>query len=319
MNSPQPKQKVIFDHDGGVDDLLSLMLLLTMEHIQVLAVTITPADCYLPDALISTRKILAMFKRDNVIVAAGNIHGVNAFPADWRAQPKICNAMPEMLLQPFDHVLVDKRDACTVIADLLEQFTDVTLLMTGPCSNLQRSMEQNPQIKSHIKELIWMGGAVDVPGNVAMHNHNKSAEWNAFWDPVATQKLIQSGIAIKLIGLDATNCLPVNSHFLHRLAQQKEFLLSNLAGQFWASTVNSIPSYEYTYFMWDVLATSVLGIDPSAIRFEMMELDVAVTEPNAGQTFRSPGNNQWVNVAVDADKNQVLNYILQQFGQPLPD
>ena len=34
--------------------------------------------------------------------------------------------------------------------------------------------------------------------------------------------------------------------FLHRLAQQRRYPLSDLAGQCWALTVGTIPSYEYT-------------------------------------------------------------------------
>ncbi len=55
MNS---KKAVIFDHDGGIDDLLSLLLLLRLPNIEVIGVSITPADCYPDDALISTKKFL---------------------------------------------------------------------------------------------------------------------------------------------------------------------------------------------------------------------------------------------------------------------
>ncbi|GAA0857284.1 nucleoside hydrolase [Aliiglaciecola litoralis] len=309
----QAKQKVIFDHDGGVDDLLSLMLLLTMEHIELLAVTITPADCYLSDATLSTLKILNKMDRTDVLVAKGSIHGVNPFPADWRAQPKICNALPDMILQPVNLNQISELPADQVIASLLEQHQQVDILMTGPCSNLTACLAKHPELKSHIQQVIWMGGAVDVPGNVAMHNHDKSAEWNAFWDPMATQALIESGLVVKMISLDATNCLPVDMTFLAQLAQQRAYPLSHLAGQFWATTINSIPSYEYTYFMWDVLATSVLGVAADAIEFSAIELAVSITEPNAGQTYRAKGSGNEILVATGANKQLVLDYVLRQF------
>ena len=309
------KQKVIFDHDGGVDDLLSLMLLLTMEHIELLAVTITPADCYLSDATESTLKILKMFDRDEVVVGQGKLHGINAFPADWRAQPKVCNAVPDMLIQSFNQEQISRLSAHDLIADLLSQHQDVSVLMTGPCSNLVAAIDQNKQLTKNIKEVIWMGGAVDVQGNVAMHNHNTSAEWNAFWDPIATEKLFQYNLKIKLIALDATNHLPVDIEFLKRLAKLKQFPIANLAGQFWALTINSIPSYEFTYYMWDVLATSYLGVEEGTIVFERSELDVSITEPNAGQTMRSEGSGQWADVAVNVDKDVVLDYVIKQFSR----
>jgi purine nucleosidase len=50
------KQAVVFDHDGGIDDLLSLLLLLRLPNIDVIGVSITPADCYPDDAVLSTKK-----------------------------------------------------------------------------------------------------------------------------------------------------------------------------------------------------------------------------------------------------------------------
>ena len=52
------KQLVLMDHDGGVDDYLATMLLMTMDHIQPLGVVVTPADCYAEPAVSATRKIL---------------------------------------------------------------------------------------------------------------------------------------------------------------------------------------------------------------------------------------------------------------------
>ncbi len=45
------KKNVWLDHDGGIDDLLSLLLLLQMPDIELKGVTVTPADCYLEPAV----------------------------------------------------------------------------------------------------------------------------------------------------------------------------------------------------------------------------------------------------------------------------
>lgn len=52
------KQLVLMDHDGGVDDYLATMVLLTMDHIELLGVVVTPADCYIQPAVSATRKII---------------------------------------------------------------------------------------------------------------------------------------------------------------------------------------------------------------------------------------------------------------------
>lgn len=307
-------KKVLFDHDGGVDDLLSLMLLLTIKNVEVIGVTITPADCFLEDATETTLKILKLFNRSDIPVAKGDLYGVNPFHYDWRAQPKIVNALPVILSTPLDTSPLQPTSAQTFIAETLQNSRDpVTCLMTGPCSNLVAALSKKPELKSNIEEVIWMGGAVNTQGNVAMHNHNGSAEWNVYWDPFAAQKLFASNLNIKLIALDATNCLPIDIPFLATLAAHRHHPLADLAGQCWATTINAIPAYEYTYHLWDVMATSVLEVAPDAIEYQKMELDVAITEPNQGQTISSPGNNQWINVAVSAKREAILAYVLGQF------
>ncbi len=49
---------VLLDHDGGVDDLLALLFVLTMEEACLVGVNVTPADCYPAYAVEASRKIL---------------------------------------------------------------------------------------------------------------------------------------------------------------------------------------------------------------------------------------------------------------------
>lgn len=301
------------DQDGGVDDLLSLMLLLTIERVELLGVAITPADCYLPYALESTGKILQIFGRTEVEIAGGELHGVNAFPPDWRAQPHIINALPRLLeietvevptaSQPAHHFLAQK---------LREAPRPVTILMTGPASNLAAALTAEPALKAQIEEVVWMAGAIDVPGNVRTFAHDGSAEWNAFWDPPAARTVMEADLKLTLFPLDATNNVPVGLDFLRKLAKQRRYPISALAGQFWATTVNTIPHYDYRYFMWDILATSYLG-HPAVMSFRQLELAVVERGPNAGQTVYAPGAGRWVKTADEVAVEAFHNYILAQF------
>lgn len=307
------KIPVLFDHDGGIDDLLSLMLLLTMDNIELKGVTITPADCFLSDATTSTLKLLSLFKRNDIPVAKGNLHGINPFHYDWRAQPKMVNALPTMLSLSEDESLISDLPAHEFIAQQLEK-SDIpmTVLMTGPCTNLAAALKSHPELAEKVEKVIWMGGAVDVKGNVAIHNHDGSAEWNVYWDYLAADDLFKSGVTIDLVTLNATNCLPIDIEFLTELAQYRAHPLAELAGQFWATTVASIPSYEFTYFLWDVMATCHLGMKDTALTLETMNLSVGITEPMEGKTFRNEVGTP-INVAVEANRSEVLDYLFQQF------
>ncbi len=313
MPSNDKRKQVVFDHDGSADDFLSLMLLLSMDHVDIAAVTITPGDCYAESALETTLKILSLSGKTEMAIGISSFHGVNAFPADWRAKPKILNALPLMINVEPTLGAVRVAESKSMIAEkIISSDTPVTVLMTGPCSSLVQAIEYNPEVADRIAEIIWMGGAVDVPGNVRTYNHDNSAEWNVFWDPVASRKLLQYRLPLTIVPLDVTNQVPVTIGFLKSLALQSSFLYSNLAGQFWATTIDTIPSYEYAYFMWDVLATSYLAI-PEAFTIERMELEISGKGPNAGQILRKPGSGQWVRVAMGVDKAYFYQYLLGQF------
>ena len=53
--------QVYFNHDGGVDDLVSLFLLLQMENIELVGVSTIGADCYLEPLLSASLKIINRF------------------------------------------------------------------------------------------------------------------------------------------------------------------------------------------------------------------------------------------------------------------
>ncbi len=60
------KELVFMEHDGAIDDLLSQLLLMTMENKKVIGINVTPADCFLEPALESTYKILQLFQKENI-------------------------------------------------------------------------------------------------------------------------------------------------------------------------------------------------------------------------------------------------------------
>ena len=308
---------VIFDHDGGIDDLLSLLLLVRLPNINLIGVTITPADCYPDDALKSTRKLLALTGNCHVPVSVGSLCGPNPFPPEWRAQPKMCHAIPQMLRTDGQHIQVSSLDAHDFfINTLTANSSKVTVLMTGPATNLAHALTQKPTLSEKIEQVIWMGGAIDVKGNVAMHDHNGTAEWNAYWDPKATQQLLNSNANVCRVPLDATNDVPVNMDFLKSLAN-KNTPVSDLAGQFWAATTTAIPAYEFTYFLWDILSTCVLSLPTEKITKTKAMLATSVSTPNAGQTYRNDtlgSEVSWVN-SVDADyvRAMVTHYLSGEF------
>jgi purine nucleosidase len=309
VQSPQ-KRTVIFDHDGGVDDLLSLIMLLAMPHIDLAGIVVTPADCFLRPAVSASFKILRFFERLEIELSQGTLHGVNAFPRNWRAHAYPVDALP--ILNESEEALPDPvgEPGHEFIARKLRAAdTPVTLLITGPVSNLAAVLETEPDLDSKIEEVVWMGGALKVGGNVRDYEHDGSAEWNVYWDPPAAHRLWQTQVPITLFPLDATDHVQVTMDFLQKLARQRKYPLSDLAGQCWALTVGTIPAYEYIYHMWDTLTTGYLGA-PHCITFRQVQTEVIAAGPSAGRIKEVSAGGPPVRAADTVDVGVFLDYVL---------
>jgi purine nucleosidase len=306
------KELVFMEHDGAIDDILSQLLLMTMENKKIIGINVTPADCFLEPAIESTYKILQFFSKENIEIGRSELNGINAFPSEWRAKPEIINALPALINFPEPPNPYEYKEASKLLIEkLIEADAKVSILMTGPCSNLVKAIKQQPILKEKIKKIIWMGGAFRTQGNVQTYQHNGTAEWNVYWDPKSSKELLEMNLPLVCIPLDVTNKVPVTKKFLSRLAKQSNFKLSNLAGQFWALTINTIPNYYYIYFMWDMLVTSYLAI-PEEFTIETVRAYVSERPPNAGQTIIGEKGHE-ITIATDVNNEAFYKYVLKQF------
>ena len=76
---------------------------------------------------------------------------------------------------------------------------ELTLVALGPLTNLALAWRRDAHTFHQLAEVVIMGGAVTVPGNVT-----PVAEFNIHVDPEAAQIVFASGVPITLIGLDVT-------------------------------------------------------------------------------------------------------------------
>lgn len=301
-------KNVFFDHDAGVDDLLSIIFLLAMKQVKPLGIGVTPADCYLETGLPATLKILELLKRAEIPVAGGVLNGRHEFPSGWRHHSDTVDALPLLNETGGPHIAAQTLPAHELLIQTARASSDpVTLLFTGPLTNLAAALDLAPDIEQRFERLYWMGGAVDVPGNVLPPYGDGTAEWNAYWDAPAAARVWRSTIPITLVGLDATDSVPVTLDFLRRLARQRRFPLSDLAGQCWAVTVNT------GYHLWDTLTTLSIGF-PDLITVCDVPCEIVTEGPSEGRTLAAPGG-RLVQVAGPVNAAQVYDTVLTLLQQ----
>jgi len=97
--------------------------------------------------------------------------------------------------------LQDKHAVDFIIDTLLaKDKVPVTLIPTGPLTNIATAIKRSPEILPHIEEIVIMGGAMREGGN-----RTPSAEFNILVDPHAADIVLNCGRPITLMGLDITH------------------------------------------------------------------------------------------------------------------
>ncbi len=97
--------------------------------------------------------------------------------------------------------LQDKHAVDFIVDTLLARDTvPVTLIPTGPLTNIAMAMERCPGILENVEEIVIMGGAMREGGN-----RTPSAEFNILVDPHAADIVLNCGRPVTLMGLDVTH------------------------------------------------------------------------------------------------------------------
>ena len=89
---------------------------------------------------------------------------------------------------------------------------EITLVPTGPLTNIASAIEKEPLIVDKIAEIVMMGGAMREGGNIT-----PSAEFNIFVDPKAAQIVFSSECKITVFGLDVTHQVLSSFEVLERI------------------------------------------------------------------------------------------------------
>lgn len=302
-------KKVYLNHDGGVDDLVSLFLLTQMEEVDLLGVGVIPADCYLEPAMYASRKIIDRFGDTNVEVAASNSRGKHPFPKDWRMHAFFIDALPILNESGEMKTNVAELPAHRHMIEKLRESDDkVTLVFIGPLTDLARALDEAPEIEDKIEKLVWMGGTFLEKGNVEEPEHDGTAEWNAFWDPDAAKRVWDSDIVIDLVALESTNMVPLTIDVRQQWAQERKDIGLDFLGQCYAMVPPLVHfQTNSTYFLWDVLTSVTIG-QPGLVKKRTVHSIVHNEGASQGKTEEC-ADGRPVELVYEADRDAFFSYI----------
>ncbi|THF88752.1 nucleoside hydrolase [Deinococcus sp. KSM4-11] len=308
--SPLPLP-VILDGDPGLDDAVAWWLALASPELDVLAVTTVHGNVPLTLTTRNAGVVLALAEAsvpyhagaDRPLVrgsvTAASVHGATGLPAAGLPEP----ARPpeaEHAVQTMIRVVRARPGAVTVIA-------------TGPLTNVALAFRLAPDLPGLVREVMWMGGST------AQGNRTPAAEFNALADPHAARIVFESGVPLRMVGLNVTmQCIatPERVQALRNLGNRAGTVSAELL-TFYAGV------YREKYglnggALHDPLAVAAV-IWPDLLTWAAMDVQVEVQEgANLGRTtcdlYGVTGHVGTARVAVGVDDPAFFARLLERLA-----
>lgn len=172
-----------------------------------------------------------------------------------------------------------------------------SILALGPLTNLAILALARPDLLDRIGRLVWMGGAV------GRGNHTPSAEFNAFADPESVQILLDRGVALHILDLDACRRVLIDEADVTALAavegRNSVAMAQLLGGYLDIALTRGRPAMA----LYDPVAAAAL-IAPELFTFTPARIQVecsgALTRGRTVTDFTSSRPNGWVATELDA-------------------
>ena len=203
---------IILDCDPGHDDAIALILALASPELDLTAGTTSAGNQTPEKTLRNALRILTLLQRNDIPVAGGavkplmreliiadNVHGESGLDGPELPEP---NFAPQQC------------NAVELIAKTLRESAEpVTIVATGPLTNIALLLTSHAELKPKIARIVIMGGAA------GLCNWTPAAEFNIYVDPEAAEIVFQSGLPIVMAGLDVTHRAQIMSEDIEHFRQ----------------------------------------------------------------------------------------------------
>ena len=263
------KHKIILDCDPGHDDAVALLLAAHHPAIELLAVTTVAGNQSVDKTTKNALKVCSLANLRHIPVARGmdrplvrpakhapDIHGESGMDGP---------SIPEPDIEPVATHAVD-----LLIELLMNSEGDITLVPTGPLTNIAAAMRQQPAIIPKIKAISLMGGSIGL-GNVT-----PAAEFNIHTDPEAAAIVFACGRPITVSPLEVTHQALATEEIVGRLRAANRRVATFVADLlvFFAETYRKVFGFTAPP-LHDPCAVAAV-IDPTILKGRMMHVEIEI-------------------------------------------
>lgn len=258
-------RRVWIDTDMGFDDAVAIAMVADAPDVAIAGLSLVAGNAPLDRVARNARDAAAFFGWAMPIhsgrgrpllgdlVTAAYALGDGAMPTAGRTLPEADTPLSE-------------DPALSALARYLEEGGS-EILALGPLTNIAALVIARPDLAARIR-LVWMGGSAG-PGN-----HTAAAEFNAAVDPEAIQAVIDAGVRICMVGLDA--CRPVtvsvaDAERLRAIGGDRTAVLADLLEGYASIGQAGVP-----HPLYDPVAAAA-WIEPATMGFRPARLDAELS------------------------------------------
>lgn len=336
--APAGAPKVIFDTDfNELNDDSQALFLLMQAGVDVLGVTTVSGNTWASEGAAYALRQLELQGRPNIpvfegasdplfgsrmdqLAAESALYGTDlSYLGAWsHPRPPSYQQLPKPPYGGYAKTPKAEGSAVDFIVDQVKKHPhEITLFVLGPATNVALAVKKNPEIVPLVKQVIYMGGAFDVPGN-----QGPAAEFNVWFDPEAARIAFTTPFPDQLaIPLDVTDTVFYGKAEYDRVTAgentpiKQEF--KDLQGPKFAKDPNSRDH------LWDVLTAAVF-LQPGLITAaEMRRVQVDTSYGvDYGRTLgfdpaHAPAGTQQVRIVQRIDVPKFYDLFVQELTKPL--
>ena len=272
------KHKIILDCDPGHDDAIAILLAAHHPEVDLLAITTVAGNQTIEKTTQNALKVCSLANIRNVPIARGmdrplvrpakhapTIHGESGMDGPNVPEPDI--------------ELAPQHAVGLLIEFLLNSDGDITLVPTGPLTNIAAAIRSEPAILPKIQAISLMGGAI------GLGNTTPAAEFNIYTDPEAAAIVFSCGRPITMCPLEVTHQALATENVIHRLRAVDRPVATFAADLlvFFADRYRNVFGFPAAP-VHDPCAVATV-IDPTIIKAHTMHVEIETTgEWTSGRT-----------------------------------
>lgn len=301
------------DCDVGVDDALALILAFHSPELDVKAVTGVNGNVPLEQVFKNIQKVLSLIRPDKKpLIARGaeqplkgkTIYAHSVHGQDGLGGARINREEGKEWWQFY------AGPADELITMMARKYPDeITLIATGPLTNLALAVKKNPEGMGKLKDIVIMGGAVRTGGNITPY-----AEFNVFSDPLAAKIVLESGLPITLVPLDVTHRVSLTPRWMEERVNpiNNSFSWFAVEATGYDSTTHQFRNKELIH-LHDPLAVGVV-IDPDLVKKEKLSLYVKTQKGEYFGKIKEGFGGSNIDVCLTVDAERFLELFLSRLG-----